>query len=263
MRGRWASGAWGAAAAAEEYPLRLWPRGTALQALPAPAAYLGSSPALRAGRPPTRPRQNETQSRSLWTLAQTSAKIAPERHPSGHRPVHQEETCLVQQTGLTWKVRGGEPLQRVTTRGRQKVYRRRSAMPGLDRRQFLGAGAALALTGLPGRASAALIANRSGLPWASGGRDKYPDVLAAYRGRNLDVLTVYGPRGTWSDIRNTGSKLAWLIGQRSETIVISYAMSRTTSARRHMAARSGQGRPTASSTCTTTPPPASPPMRRR
>ena len=97
-------------------------------------------------------------------------------------------------------------------------------MPGLDRRQFLGAGAALALTGLPDRASAALIANRSGLPWASGGRDKYPDVLAAYRGRNLDVLTVYGPRGTWSDIRNTGSKLAWLIGQRSETIVISYPM---------------------------------------
>ncbi len=41
MRGHWASGAWGAAAAAEEYPLRLWPRGTALQALPAPAAYLG------------------------------------------------------------------------------------------------------------------------------------------------------------------------------------------------------------------------------
>jgi hypothetical protein len=81
---------------------------------------------------------------------------------------------------------------------------------------------------LPPAGEGALVANRSGLPWASGAITSGPDAFAAMRGRPLDILTTFGGRDTWAGIRNRANQLAPLLdptmGNRQETIVVTYPM---------------------------------------
>jgi hypothetical protein len=95
----------------------------------------------------------------------------------------------------------------------------------LHRRGFLIAGtAAFASLRLPELAEAA-IAKRSGLSWASGGFDPNPDSFATWRGRKLDVLTLFAPRRTWTDISSsTGRWLAYRLRARPEHMVIGYPL---------------------------------------
>jgi hypothetical protein len=102
-------------------------------------------------------------------------------------------------------------------------------MSELCRRRFMGAtAAALTFVELPRRGEAATLPSRSGLPWASGVRDTSPDTFAALRGRQLDVLNTFGPKGTWAAIRNTAGSYVSLLdparGNRPEAIVVSYPM---------------------------------------
>jgi hypothetical protein len=109
-------------------------------------------------------------------------------------------------------------------------------MPEFSRRRLIGealggAAAACTLGGASAAAEAAVLPSRSGLPWASGARDSYPDAFVAdYRGgRKLDTLMTFAKKRTWAEIRNSGNgNYVNLLGptrqNRQEAIVVSYPL---------------------------------------
>ena len=97
----------------------------------------------------------------------------------------------------------------------------------IGRRGFLAsAGGAVLLAASARRGGSRAAANSSGLPWPSGVSSWRPEPFAEWRGRPLDILTVFSRFDTWQQMRHLGRE-GTMLGEhlgRPERLSASLAM---------------------------------------